>query len=1195
MIELILALSQTSSLTWFRVSPSGRCVLGGMKMKKESSLLTYLTLAGVIILSLLASVLYLDSAVDCGDNNLSDRRVAAYRGISVEMVALLHTQRDLSNADICELAADKLERAMYRAENPKPDHPGEAAAFRAFQNGEVPPDALGQALSQMDRMPRIDLVGVNDSGPEVKMIPDGPEFSNAAITGVDITPGGWTWKGPGNIGGRVRAIVIHPTNPSRMWVGAVSGGIWYTSDGGVSWAPVDDFMVNLAVATLIIDPTNSSVMYAGTGEGFFNVDAVRGAGIFKSPDGGLIWTQLSSTNNSDFRWVNRLAISPDGNTLLAATRSGVWRSTNDGGAWTKVLADNYVKDVDFNPTDSNKAVVGSSYAKAYYSTNGGASWTQATGLPSTTGWLARVELAYAPSNPLFVYAGVNLANGDIYKSTNGGQSYSLVNSATTYLGGQGWYDNIVWVDPTNPAVIIVGGIDLYRSINGGVSLTKISNWTNTPTSAHADHHAIVEHPGFNGTSNKTVFFGNDGGVYKTTDYSTATTASGWTELNNQLGITQFYGAAGNVSTGTIVGGTQDNGTLRYTTGGGSEGWNQMYGGDGGFCASDPTNSNYFYGEYTYLQIHRSTNGGVSSSYIDSGISDAGSGTTANFIAPFILDHNNPDRMLAGGDNLWRSNNVKAATPSWASIKSPISTGSATTNEISAIAVAPGNSDIIWVGHDPGHVYCTTNGTNTSPNWTRVDDVSPTSLPNRFMHRLTIDANNNNVVYATFGNYSSNNVYRTSSGCVANPVWTDITGSGGTGLPDVPVRSLVIHPDDSAKLYVGTEVGIFASLDTGATWALPQGGPANVSVDELFWMDRKLMAATHGRGIYEIDLGDRVKITDAWTADGISNPKSIFPVGDPIQWVITVQNNTGASKTVQLTWDVRDSYGGTVKYWQGNITANPGSVNWWFLDTVGEPRGAYTFDGQVNDGGHVTQDSTTYLVPGQVLLVDDDDNSPDVLSYYTETLQMMPISYDIFDTGNTDTREPDGAMLAHYPIVVWFTGAEYGGFAGPGSVTEGLLGTWLDQNNGCLLVSSQDYFWDKNVGGSPTTLMQNYLGVASATNDLNYSDVTGQGSVFGSLGSYAFLGSLPFTNWSDQILPGAAAEKAFLGTSQVGAAVDKTNGSYHTSYWGFPLEFLPASDRQATMRRFLSWCGVDSSQVFLPLVTKSAAAAAAPGE
>ena len=710
---------------------------------------------------------------------------------------------------------------------PKPDHPGEAVAFRNLQlsdeNGFIVPDGLLQARAHMDAM---------------RVFQAQQPCGVAGAAG--ITPASWTWLGPGNIGGRVRSIVINPTTPTTWIAGSVSGGIWRTTNSGGSWSPVDDFMANLAISTMVMQPGTPNTIYAGTGEVFYNIDGIRGAGIFKSTNGGTNWAQLASTNNSTYQYVNRLAMSADGGTLIAATRTGIYRSTDGGTVFSPVLAvgDGYgVMDADFHPSDNTKAVASGKSGTAWYTTNGGTSWTPATGLPGTFG---RVEIAYAPSNPAIVYTSTEHSSGSLYKSIDGGVTYTLVfNGAPDYLSGQGWYDNALWVDPTNADFLIVGGVDLYKSSNGGVSWTQISVWYNAPSSAHADHHVIVALPGFDGTTNTTVIFGNDGGVYSTSNVYTVGNdppnyTAGWVEKNNTLGITQFYGAAGNNATGVIVGGTQDNGTLRYTTGGGTEGHTTMFGGDGGFNAADQANSNYFYGEYVYLNIHRSSNAGVFSDYINGlfwngsayvckaapyVITDSCNNSQANFIAPFILDPNNPLTLLGGAAQLWRTNDARTANilttgPTWASIKS--GTGS----DISAIAVAPGNSNICWVGHNNGDVYFATNCTNATPTWTKVD-ANATALPNRFVQRITIDPNDTNRVYVAFGGYSANNLWRTANSGTA---WASVSGSGPTALPAAPVRDLDIKADNSNWLYAATEVGILTSED--------------------------MVAATHGRGIYK---------------------------------------------------------------------------------------------------------------------------------------------------------------------------------------------------------------------------------------------------------------------------------------------------------------------------------------------------------
>ncbi|GIX03784.1 MAG: hypothetical protein KatS3mg113_0790 [Planctomycetaceae bacterium] len=765
-------------------------------------------------------------------NDLTEDRVAAYWGITPEIVERVQRERSLTLEHLAVMPEKKVRRAVWRLDHPKSDHPGEAHAWRALRyrddRGRIPPDGLIRALQQREALLKRQRPGMAAG------LPVGShDVSGAELRSQDagISPGSWTWLGPGNIGGRTRGLVIHPTNPNIMYAATVGGGLWMTSNGGGSWQPLTGFAANLAACCIVMHPLNPNVLYVGTGEGFYNIDAIRGAGIFITSNGGNTWTQLSSTNNGSFYYVNRLAISPNGNVLLAATNSGLFRSTDGGNTWTTPSGGVNVRmlDCDFHPTDSTRCICSSSGARVWYSTNGGLSWTSATGLSSTTdGFAERTEICYARANPNIVYASVDRSNGAIFRSTDGGQSFSL-RGTHGHLASQGWYDNIIWAgDPNNADRVIVGGVDLFRSVDGGQTLAQISQWWLAPASAHADHHEIATPPTYNGTTNQTLIFANDGGVYRGSNvWGTVS----WQELNNNLGCTQFYGASAHPTAGIVYGGTQDNGTLRYN--GNTEGWIESFGGDGGFSASDPTDPLYHYGEYIYLQIHRSSNGGTSANYIYSGIADAGSGSSALFISPFILDPNNPNRMLAGGARLWRSDDVKAPTPSWSSIK-PVAS-----SLISAIAVNPLNSDHVWVGHTNGDIYLSTNGTSAIPSWSKVDSAS---MPNRYVERIAVDPVVGTTVYVAFGGFNSGNLWKTTNN---GATWSNITGS----LPQAPINGIAIHPIKNTWIYVGTEVGVFASENGGATWSATNQGPVNVAVDEVFFSGGRLYAVTHGRGIY----------------------------------------------------------------------------------------------------------------------------------------------------------------------------------------------------------------------------------------------------------------------------------------------------------------------------------------------------------
>ncbi len=251
------------------------------------------------------------------------------------------------------------EESKERREKARAEYADEAARFRNLQlkdeKGEIPLDGLEKAKEQLNDMQA-----------------DQQRRSKGKRKGLDVAglaPSDWVWQGPGNIGGRIRSIVINPVDPNKMWVGSVGGGIWKTTNAGTTWSPVDDFLANLAVSTMVIDPTDPNIMYAGTGEGVGNSDALQGDGIFKSIDGGVTWNRLAQTRIADptvcpagmpcpWTYVNRLAISPDGTTILAATAFGIQRSTNAGATWSRGTTTGAFLDVDFDPTNSQLAIAG---------------------------------------------------------------------------------------------------------------------------------------------------------------------------------------------------------------------------------------------------------------------------------------------------------------------------------------------------------------------------------------------------------------------------------------------------------------------------------------------------------------------------------------------------------------------------------------------------------------------------------------------------------------------------------------------------------------------------------------------------------------------------------------------------------------------------------------------------------------------
>jgi len=671
-------------------------------------------------------------------------------------------------------------------------------------------------------------------------------------TGLSAFPEEWREWGPNNVGGRSRAMLPDPRDGDRLVAGSVSGGIWLSDDGGEIWRPVDDFMDFPAIGCLARDPFDPDVLYAGTGEGYFNADAIGGGGIYRSTDNGESWDLLDST--TDFDNVTRIAISPvDPNHLLISMRyGGVLRSEDGGSSWTTPYGAQGSYDIDFHPSDGSRAIahiidydfdLADWFHQVIYTEDGGLTWTPSAGLEAMYDFNSRIEVAYAPSDPQIVYASTAI-DGGIWRSEDGGVSFT--SRTTSGSSGTSWYANPLWVDPTDPDFLLTGGFDVYRSEDGGTTLTQISNGYMLTVQPHNDIHYFVEGAGFDGGSNRSVYTGTDGGFYRADDIYAASVSSGWAPIEKNYRTTQFYGAAGHGPTSTILGGTQDNGTLRLiddTTA------HLTFGGDGGFNAIASDDPNYMYGEYVFLQIHRSSNGGQSAGYIFSGIGDAPG--DANFIAPFILDPNNPNTLLAGGRSLWRTVDAKAPSVQWSEIRE------AGTDRTSAIAVAPGDSDTIWIGLNNGEIWQTRSGTDDLPAWEPVDDNLTTNpLPNRYITRILIDPLDSSVAYVALGGFATDNLYVTRDG---GQNWTDLTGVGDSGLPDCPIRGIARHPANPNWLFVGTEVGIFASQDGGLSWSTNDYGPTGVSVDEVVFMHdtETLLAATHGRGLWTADLPTRL--------------------------------------------------------------------------------------------------------------------------------------------------------------------------------------------------------------------------------------------------------------------------------------------------------------------------------------------------
>jgi photosystem II stability/assembly factor-like uncharacterized protein len=742
-----------------------------------------------------------------------------------------------------------------------------------------------------------------------------PHTTTAELTGSDAIgsasgtlAAAWQPLGPGNIGGRSRALLIHRTQNNLMWTAGVAGGIWKSTNSGGSWQPKGDLLVNIAVNSLIQDPIQDNVLYAGTGEGFFNGDAVRGQGIFKSTDYGETWSQLASTDNSDFFYVQELAATrhKTKQRIYAATRTGIFRSTNGGESWTKVLnatSVNGCMDLAIQYYQEDKE----NYVFASCGTFAQATVWRALDVDQGQIWepvlrevdMGRTSLAVAPSNPKVVYALASFYHlpaahprdysvRAVYRSTESGaagtwetrvdyndsnriNTVQLTNPVYAFLAdcgfgpsnvafNQGWYDNQIAVDPKDENIVWTAGIDLMRSDDGGQTWGVGSYWwfdSGDPNYSHADQHAITFHPKYNGDSNRQMFVASDGGVHRTNNARAAVGKTlesicgspgpdevRWTSLNHGYQVTQFYHGAVYPDGQTFFGGTQDNGTLRGSISG-AQNWHSISGGDGGYVAVNRDDTDILYSEFTGKSLQRSLDGGLNWTAIHGGVTEAAG--NFQFIHPYAMDPTNSDRLWYGGAFAWRSDNRGT---SWRPVSQFLSLRIASwgisQSDPNRVYVGMQHSSAASVAAITGRIY-TTNVASTLTG----QALWPSAQPRQgYVSSIGVDPVNPLVAYATYStyNFGSNlgHVFKTENGGAS---WARIDHT----LPDMPVHSVVPHPTQSSTLYIGTDLGVFVTTDGGENWMRENTGFANGIVEHLELNNGKLFAFTHSRSVWSVEL------------------------------------------------------------------------------------------------------------------------------------------------------------------------------------------------------------------------------------------------------------------------------------------------------------------------------------------------------
>lgn len=713
-----------------------------------------------------------------------------------------------------------------------------------------------------------------------------------AITGVE-----WKERGPNNFAGRTKAIMFDPNDATakKVWAGSITGGLWVNNDitsATSSWTPVNNFMDNLSISALAYDPANKQTFYMGTGLGF--TEDVRGLGIWKTTDGGSNWTQISSTNsNADFYFVQKIVVT-SASVVLASTSTGVMRSTDGGSTWTKVLT-SFSTDIEI--ASNGNMFAADKVGKVYKSTDNGQNWADVT--PKAGG--KRVELAVSPSNPDILYAVADGGTGGadvawFVKSTNGGSTWKDITipkyreqngtiGSNHFTRAQAWYDLILSVHPTNPNVLLAGGIDVHRTLDGGTSWTQISDWVgNNGNYAHADQHAMLFRPGFD----NEFLTGTDGGVFLSQNITDITPA--FLARNKDYNVTTFYSVAvpNTKHSNFVIAGSQDNGTIRTTDvaiGAGSE----VTGGDGAYCFIDQDNANLHITSTPYNSYYLSQDAGKTFKVI------AGDQTKGRFINPAEYDSNADILYAAGGLNeMTRIANIAGNPGAQETL-----TLSIDNRQITHIKASPHTANRLFIGvrihSGEGKLY-RIDQANTTPTVTEITGTYSGSHGG-WVSSIDVGANDSQLL-ATFSNYGVNSVYESNDG---GSTWTNKSGN----LPDMPIRWGLYNPNDRKQAILATEVGVWSTDDlsiASPVWEPTNTGLANVRTDMIKYRssDGMVAIATYGRGVFTTNIFSNITSADFYTNQTIAYQ------GVAVQFT---NNSLGGSS---WSWNFGDSNSSTSK-------------------------------------------------------------------------------------------------------------------------------------------------------------------------------------------------------------------------------------------------------------------------------------------
>ncbi len=737
----------------------------------------------------------------------------------------------------------------------------------------------------------------------------------------------WQSCGPANQGGRMISFAFDPTNSQTIWAGSASGGLWRSMNGGNSWQAMSDNIPSLAIGAIGINPASPNVMLLGTGEGYVLTPLLQsGVGVLKSVDGGLTWgmTALNVPDSLGFASLNFAWDPVNTNNVYLASTIGILVSNDQGNTWALTLP-GVATSLAMNPQSPAVLYASLQYfswapnAGIFKSTDGGQTWTQlGNGLPSAN-VIGFTCLSLCDSFPDVLYAGISGSTiagtfgklHGLYKTSDGGATWTMLpNTVDFYCYPppydyicQGWYGNVVKVMPADSNKVFAGGVNFYKSFNGGNTWNFSDNSTSESYGyMHPDFHYVAVDP----SDPFTMYTCNDAGIYKTTNGGL-----NWIRKDSGLVTAQYYYVASSFSNPDLaIGGTQDNGVFFNYSLGASPGWSQPTSGDGFACRIDHTNDQVLFYTELYKGRMKSTDGGASFTPVNNGINDPN-----YFFMPLIMHPVNSQVLLTATDNYIYQTTDGAMN--WSSIFN--------VQYITILEYDKVNPDIIYASTDPlytsSDVYRSMDGGIT---WLQI------TSPSDKISDIETDPVTTGLLYATCNKYAAGQqVWKSVD---SGMTWTSIS----SGFPGIPANTIVINPNNHDHLYVGSDLGVYLSIDRGVSWSSYNDNLPNVHVLDMHYhaADSSLRAGTHGRGFWKTPAADpalvslqdvhapvtgvsaypnpskgEVTITYTLAQNSSVTVKVLNQLGQEVGQVFAGNQQAG---TQTITWDGRNANGGAVQ-------------------------------------------------------------------------------------------------------------------------------------------------------------------------------------------------------------------------------------------------------------------------------------------